>query len=949
MFTDNAIVGEPAALLPGTIDMVQDYTCVNPTATLQVINYSGRTPGYTFSLDGVNFQASDTFNTGITAGSYTITVKDLNGCTAETPAIVIDPLDPPTDLTFSASALTCTTGVISDVTVTVVDGNAPFAYEITAPAAATTNTTGAATGIFTGLAPDTYTFKVIDAKGCELEESYTVVDIPRVDVIAQLTNNVSCFGALDGAFSFTVNDFVTTYSYTVENSAATVVQSANNIALLTPISVTPLGAETYTVTITDDTTNCTATTTMVVDTPVALDFTFANTDVTCIQNSTITVSAFDGWGSYEYQLENTVGPAIVHAYQSSNTFTNVPAGTYTIYVRDAGGCIVDKPITIDPAETPTIALEPTSDFCYDGTDQASLIVSITDGVAPYVYTINGGSQIAAVGNPFTIPNLAPGTYDIEVTDAYGCTSNALNGITIEPQLTATALLTQDLLCTGNAVIDVTISGGYTPYATYQVQVRWWRLWATTAIVGNTFTYNGAAVDGAYQFLITDAQNCTVETNEIVISPTVIPQAVPVVTDVACFGGADGSVLIDVDTNFGTAPYTISFDGSPFTSTTTYSGLTAGTYPFIVRDSRGCVYADNAIVGEPAQIMANMVGRDVTCSNVPGGGNVLGGVDVTITSGGIANFTYTLYDSSNNIVVLGSGDSNPAISASTTHSFNGVDFGDYYVRIVDANGCESDLGSVRVLSNPYLSLTAFIPPPDCPTGGTAQITASGGSGDYNFQIYGIGTAPTSEVPGGPGEEIATFTDLNPGQTYIIEAIDNINHCTSYQEVVIPSVSPISVNVDSTTNISCATVDDGTMTFTVDNYDLGVTSIDYAILNALTNTPVVGAGTYAGTIGPGPAGGPQSLTVNDIPPGDYILFVEESSLPSCSTTTTFRILEPTPVALSLISQTAANCNDNAQVTVRASGGTGPYNYAFVADGAGAPGVFPEGPTFTLNPGT
>ncbi len=934
----------PTALLPGTIDVLADYRCDNTSATLRAINYSGGTPAYTFSLDGVNFQASDTFSTDITAGNYTITIRDVNGCRERTPAIVIDPQDSPTDLSFAPTAPTCP-AIISDVTVTVTDGNAPFVYEIVAPAGSALSNGNNDT--FTGLAPGTYTFRVTDNKGCSVQKNYTVADIPRVDVLAQLTRNVTCFGDTDGEFVFTVSDFSTTYSYIVENSSAMVVQGQNNIGLTTPITVPNLAADTYTVTITDDTTNCTATTAVTIIEPAAsLDFTFVDTPATCTENSTITVTPSGGWGSYQYQLENTVGPAIVYAYQGSNIFVNVPAGTYSIYVRDSGGCIITKPITIDPPETPVIAFDATSDVCYDGTNQASLVINITDGVAPYSYSINGGGLTIAVGNPFTISNLIPGTYDIQVTDAYGCVSNVISK-TIEPQLTANAVLTQDLLCTGNAVIDVAINDGYTPYATYQVQVDGAGYGATTPITGNSFTYNGAASAGTYQFLIADARNCTFETNEIVVTPTVLPQATPIITDVSCFGSADGSVLIDVDENFGVAPYSISFDGSSFTTTRTYSGLAANTYPYIVRDSRGCEFNDTATVVEPLEIQSNMTARDVTCSNTPGGGNMLGGVDVAITQGGFANFTYTLYDSANNVVVLGSGDPNPAVSASTSHSFDGVDFGDYYVRIVDANGCESDLGSVRVLSNPFLTLTANTPPPDCPTGGTAEITASGGSGDYTFDIYGVGTTPDSEISTASDTEVATFEGLNPGQTYIIRAVDNINLCTSYQEVTIPSLSTISVVADSTTDISCTGSEDGVITFTVDNYDAGVNSVGWEILNALTNTPVIGTGIYSGTVGPGPAGGPQTSTVNQIPPGDYVLVVREASTPFCTATTTFRITEPTATSLSLISQTASNCFSDSEVSVRARGGTPPYSYAYVVAGDPAPGSFLEGPTFTLDP--
>ena len=537
VLNDDVTLTAPAALLPGTIDVVQDYRCDNTTAILQAINYSGGTPGYTFSLDGVNFQASDTFNSGITAGTYTITVRDANGCTEQTPAVVIDPLDPPTDLSFAQTAPTCP-AIVADVTVTVTDGTAPFVYEITAPAASAVNNGN--NNVFIGLAPGTYTFQVTDNRGCAIQENYTVADIPQVEVLSQLTNNVTCFGDSDGEFSFTVSDFASTYSYVVENSSATVVQSQNNIGLTTPIAVTGLPADTYTVTVTDDTTTCTATTiTTINNPPAALDFTFTNTPVTCAENSTITVSATGGWGSYEYQLEDTLGPAIVYPYQGSNIFVDVPAGTYNIYVRDSGGCIVDKPVTIDPPQTPTIALDASSDFCYDSTDQASLVINVTDGVAPYSYSINGGGLTTAIGNPFTIPNLIPGTYDIQVTDAFGCISNVLSE-TIEPQLTATAVVSKTLDCTvsPDAIIDVTASSGYTPYASYEVSTDGGASWsAPVAMAGNSFTY-GTPTAGTYDFRVTDGRGCTAIT-QAVVAPISNPDITSLVqtADILCNGDA----------------------------------------------------------------------------------------------------------------------------------------------------------------------------------------------------------------------------------------------------------------------------------------------------------------------------------------------------------------------------------------------------------------------------
>ncbi|MCJ7466582.1 MAG: hypothetical protein MUO53_07805, partial [Maribacter sp.] len=79
--------------------LVQPYTCLQ-TGSVQAQNVTGGTPGYTYSIDGIAFGASDTF-TGLTDGTYAITVRDANGCTFATLPVTIPALDPPTDIAFA--------------------------------------------------------------------------------------------------------------------------------------------------------------------------------------------------------------------------------------------------------------------------------------------------------------------------------------------------------------------------------------------------------------------------------------------------------------------------------------------------------------------------------------------------------------------------------------------------------------------------------------------------------------------------------------------------------------------------------------------------------------------------------------------------------------------------------------------------------------------------------
>ncbi|MCX2718510.1 T9SS type B sorting domain-containing protein [Lentiprolixibacter aurantiacus] len=924
----------PPALIPGTIDIIQDYRCDNASAILQAINYSGGTFPYEFSLDGVNWQGSDTFNTGIAAGSYTITIRDANGCVAQTPAVVIDPLNPPTDLTFTQTAPTCP-AVTADVTVSVVDGTAPYTYEIIAPAANVVNNGN--NNVFAGLPPGTYTFQVTDDKGCIIQENYTVADIPQVDAISQLVSNVTCFGDTDGAFTFTVSDFATTYSYVVTNGSAAAVQSQNNINLTTAISVAGLAADTYTVTITDDTTGCSTTTSVVVvGPPAALGFTYAATPVTCVQNGTITVTATDGWGGYEYQLEDTAGPAIVVPYQSSNTFTNVVPGSYNIYVRDAEGCETTQPVTIDPAAAPVIAFA-TSDLCYDSTNQASLSVSITDGVAPYTYSINGGGQTAVTGNPFTISNLIPGTYDIQVTDAYGCVSNIITE-TIAPQLQASAIVSKALDCSvsPDAVIDVSINNGYTPYASYEVRINGGGWSAPVALAGNSFSYT-TAVDGTFDFRITDAEGCTGLTQAIVA-----PITTPVISsllqtaDILCNGDAGASIQVTLDTTQGVAPFTISVVNT--TTSTNYgtqtSGLPAGTYEVTVTDANSCSDMEVIVIGEPDPIAYDINLVPITCT---ASGTSLGSITVENLTGGTAGYTYYL---------TGNNGTNQQYNATTgeDHTFTILQFGIYEVDVVDANGCS--VRTTNIIASPPSDLNIDVSAltVDCSAGGTATVTvAAGGSGNYQFGILETYISPYSssyQGPDAPGGDTATFTSLTPGVTYTFVVFDVGTNCYYFETADAPINSPsnLTSTLDAINNITCTGNADGNVSFTFDNYDAGATAVSYEIFNSQSNTttgisgsqpvnpPAVGTGVFVPNLGPLPRG------------IYYILFTEVGGTNNgCSVASAeFTITEST----NLLAVTASlerndNCNLNAgQVSAVGQFGTAPYEYQIALSADPAP---------------
>ena len=574
-------------------------------------------------------------------------------------------------------------------------------------------------------------------------------------------------------------------------------------------------------------------------------------------------------------------------------------------------------VTIVEDPLPTVTAPTVSNQC-TASSGFTFTVSAT-GVAPLSYSINGGASYQT-SPTFTVN--AAGSYTIMVKDGNGCTATSSTTTDVFAPITTSALLTKDLTCSApsDATIDVTVSGGNAPYS-YKVKVNGGAYGSSNAFAGTTFTYSTSTA-GTYQFEITDANGCTKETNIITTNATIPVTISTASVDPTCNGSTDGSIKLTPLT--GESPFTYSIDGgSTFVYSNVFGGLVTGNYDYVVRDSKGCEVSGIINLSDPLPIDVTIVRNAIQCN-----ANVPGSLDVTINSGGIAPFTYSLFD--NTYTQVGAS----VTTVSTTHTFSGLSFGDYYVAIVDSNGCEYRSTDQRIETPPNIQLDAVTSTGSCATGATVDITVITGVSPFTYSIYG---QPTTSV-GPTASTTHTFTGLDHGVTYFFQ-VQDAGGCFSIIEVTTPVLSAIAIDPITTTDVTCNGADNGTVSFTISDYNGSVTSLYYEVRDELTNVAIIPAqnGTFNGL-----TGAPVNGSITGLAAGNYKLFVREADGTLCTVSKSFKITQPIQPLLSAISdEVNANCNSGAQITITATGGTGPYQYA-----AGAPGFTPVAGDFSSN---
>ncbi len=883
-----------------------NLTCNNSDDGQVTVTAIGGTAPLQYSLNnGATFQSSNQFS-NLTPGIYNIIVSDANGCTVAVNEFITEP---DAILTSVASvASTCSGGSNGSASINVLGGTSPYNY-IWSNGSTGTNASG-------NLQAGTYMVTVSDANGCTVASQVVVSNIsgPSVNSITTIDN--LCFNSNNGGMTITPNGGTGPFNYSLNNGAITQMTGTfNNL---------PAGA--YSVSITDAN-GCVVDSLFSISQPTAVAITVAANNTTCSNsNGGITLTANGGTGSYLYSINGGL------TYQTSNVFIGQNAGNYNVMVQDQNGCTVADVAAIIDAPGPAVQSVAPVNLTCNNSDDGQVTINATGGTTPLQYSIDNGTTFQT-SNQFN--NLSPGSYNIIISDANGCTV-AVNEFITEPDAILTSVASVAALCAGgtNGSATVTVQGGIAPY---------------------NFTWSGGAsgqatasnlAPGTYMVTVSDANGCTVSATTVV-SNTASPAISSVTTiNSTCSGSDDGSSVIQL--SGGTGPFAFSLNGGSSQMSGSFNNLTPGNYSILITDANGCVTDSAFTISEPMPVNIVSLVSATTCSGSNG--------SITLTaSGGSGIFEYSI-------------DGGFTFQQDTL--FTNVQSGTYNIIVQDANGCTgTDIASVIDAPGPDVQ-SVISAEASCYglSDGSITMTATGGTTPMQYSIDN----------GITYQSVNTFNGLASGNYTII--VQDANGCTSSGSAIVDEPAELT-SVTSAINAGCngastgsasATINGGTAPYnylwssgqtqpvagniSAGSYTITVTDANgcsvvssaivsepsaIVISESVTNTSCYGSTDGAVSINVSGGNAPFSYfwsvpgngnQINDLSAGTYSVTVTDNN--GCTNSQSYLITEPAALTTTT-SAVDVSCfgMNNGSVTVSASGGTSPYSYQWSNSSSGS----------------
>ena len=518
-----------------------------------VIANGGQGPyTYAWSPNGGNSANQN----GLSAGTYTVNVSDVNGCSAMD-TITVGQGAAPGNLVVTSIDVPCFGGNNGSATANQNGGQGPFTY-------AWSN--GGNTATINNLSPGTYSVAVTTANGCVNTGTVTITQpFAPLNCYASIINNVSCFGGTNGQATSNVSGGTAPYNYSWNSSPAQTTATATN-----------LNAGIYSVAITDAN-GCISSATVTITEPPVLTANGSATPVTCNGGSNGSTLVNLSGGTPPYNISWSCSPA-----QFGTSAVNLSAGNYTATVTDANGCTITQLEAVaQPAPLSATLASTQNVSCYGG-NNGSAGINVSGGTSPYNYNWNTSP---AQFTPTAI-SLIAGNYTVTVTDANGCATVSTVGITQPTPVTVLAF-SDDTICPGQpAIVAAGGAGGTGPYT-----------YAWNNNLGNNSTYTVYPTSlTTYIVHAVDANGCTSANASIAIDVFQFsPANLSMTGNANLCAGTPTTIGASVNGNTGSLTWAWTnqtwTNGGPFTVQPT----TNTTYQVTVTNQCGVVVTNSVVV------------------------------------------------------------------------------------------------------------------------------------------------------------------------------------------------------------------------------------------------------------------------------------------------------------------------------------------------------------------
>ena len=888
------------------------------------VTATGGVAPYTASWSGPGVSNTSALTqTGLGAGTYTVTVTDSRGCTPAAPTSIT--LNQPEEIAITSQVIDvlCKGEATGSISLTVTGESNTFTYAWS---------DGAAAGAMrSGLTAGDYEVTVTSGSCSPVSEFFTVTEPAEAIALGvTVTSEPSCFGIEDASIRITAT-----------GGTGSLNLRLNNLPI-SNLERNGLAAGEYTLSATDQN-GCPEQIEFIIGTPTELILTCDNTAVTTNggNDGTVTINVTGGTVGYSYNINEEGFTPL-----SSIPFTieDRSSGDYEIVVRDANGCEKTCTGTIAEPACGSLAFEPfqTIDpLCAGGTN-GSFSIEATGGVTPYTYTLNG---VLSAGGLIT--GQTAGDYTVKVADAVNCETTTTVTLTDPAPINVTCSATPiSMVGANDGTITVVVEN-----ATGPLTVSLDEEIIPSAAQSSPITIGGRA-PGTYLVSVTDANqcsaNCEVTVNDI-NCPELEFQLTP--TSPSCADGNDG--IITITPNGLTNTFTYSSDAGPIANGI-LANLRAGEYEITATDRNGCKSSRTATVVDPAPFGLTCMGSATTTS---------------VSTDGTIQLTFTAGTPPYNITVNGDDDYAPIATDLTT--LQGLASGTYDIEAVSADGCTTTCSTV--VTSPAcvdITLAPTSTNPQCSgaTDGSITINASGGTGpltvtvngaeqtgnvvenlgdgDYLIEVTDAVTCRTSRTitlvepdelilfcegtpeqtaNGGDGSIIVRFTNGNaPYSVFLNDALitSTVDLETTLTQIMAGEYTVVVEDANGC-RATCSTTVGGLDC--PDELDFPITSSNPSCFSSMDGFIFLETNALGSAIQYFYSGEQIEDTLFSLGAGDYL--IEAVSANGCTDQTTITLVDPIPFSIECsATDVSANLGADGTITVSLPADLGPYEVVF-----------------------